>query len=318
MGARRGRGDRPAGAPLIRDLRALVPGGVRSLATQFTGYAYLLPALGLIVVFVYIPVFYSFYLSLLRWNLMSPRSAFVGAANYERLMVTPEFWNALANSVFYLVGTVPTSMVVGLALALLVHRTGALRAFWRSVYFLPAASTFIAMAIVWQWIFHPSIGLLNHGLAVLGLSPIPWLDDPRYSLWSLIIIGNWQAVGYNMVLFLAGLGTIPTEMLDAAATDGACAIQRVRYVTIPMLSPTTLFVLIVSSIRSFQMFDLAKVLTEGGPVRSTEVLVYVIWQQAFQFFDIGFASALACVLFMMLLAFTVLQMRLFASRVHYQ
>ena len=285
---------------------------------SLTGYAYISPTLGLIVVFVYIPVFYSFYLSLLRWNLMSPRSTFVGAANYERLVAAPEFWNALANSVFYFLGTVPTSMVFGLVLALLVHRTGVLRGFWRSVYFLPAASTFIAMAIVWQWIYHPSIGLLNQGLASLRLSPIPWLDDPRYSLWSLIIIGNWQAVGYNMVLFLAGLGNIPAEMLDAAATDGAGAFQRLRHVTIPMLSPTTLFVLIVSSIRSFQMFDLAKVLTEGGPVRSTEVLVYVIWQQAFQFFDMGFASSLACVLFVMLLAFTVIQMRLFSSRVHYQ
>ena len=283
-----------------------------------TGYAYISPTLGLIVVFVYIPVFYSFYLSLLRWNLMSPQSTFVGAANYERLVAAPEFWNALANSVFYFLGTVPTSMVLGLVLALLVHRTGVLRGFWRSIYFLPAASTFIAMAIVWQWIYHPSIGLLNQGLASLRLSPIPWLEDPRYSLWSLIIIGNWQAVGYNMVLFLAGLGNIPAAMLDAAATDGAGAFQRLRHVTIPMLSPTTLFVLIVSSIRSFQMFDLAKVLTEGGPVRSTEVLVYVIWQQAFQFFDMGFASSLACVLFVMLLAFTVIQMRLFSSRVHYQ
>jgi len=288
------------------------------IAPSITGYVYLLPALGLIVIFVYVPALYSFYLSLLRWNLMSPRSTFVGVANYERLVVAPEFWNALTNSVIYLLGTVPTSMVLGLALALLVHRTGVLRGFWRSVYFLPAASTFIAMAIVWQWIYHPSIGLLNHGLAAVGLPAMPWLDDPRYSLWSLIIIGNWQAVGYNMVLFLAGLGTIPAEMLDAAAVDGAGAVQRIRYVTVPMLSPTTLFVLIISSIRSFQMFDLAKVLTEGGPVRSTEVLVYVIWQQAFQFFDIGFASALACVLFVMLLGFTALQMRLFASRVHYQ
>ena len=270
------------------------------------------------MVFVYVPVFYSLYLSLLRWNLMSPRSTFVGAANYARLVVAPEFWNALANSVVYFLGTVPTSMVLGLILALLVHRTRALRAFWQSVYFLPAASTFIAMAIVWQWIYHPSLGLLNQGLTSLGLPAVPWLDDPRYALWSLIIIGNWQAVGYNMVLFLAGLGNIPAGILDAAAVDGAGALQRLRHVTIPMLSPTTLFVLIISSIRSFQMFDLAKVVTEGGPVRSTEVLVYVIWQQAFQFFDIGFASALACVLFVMLLGFTAVQMRLFAARVHYQ
>ena len=300
------------------DRRARTASRARQLAPPLAGYAYVLPALALVVTFVYVPVFYSFYLSLLRWNLMSPRSAFVGTANYERLVSAPEFWNALGNSVVYLLGTVPTSMLLGLALALLVHRTGVLRAFWRSVYFLPAASTFVAMAIVWQWIYHPSIGLLNHGLAALGRAPVPWLDDPRYALWSLIVIGNWQAVGYNMILFLAGLANIPAELLDAAAVDGASAYQRFRHVTIPMLSPTTLFVLIVASIRSFQMFDLAKVLTEGGPVRSTEVLVYVIWQQAFQFFDMGFASALACVLFAMLLAFTALQMRLFASRVHYQ
>src|SRR5262245_24231190 len=281
-------------------------------------YVYASPALLLIAVFVYAPVAHSLALSFSRWNLMTPDQAFVGVANYQRLATMPEFWNALGNTGLYVLGTVPTTLVLGLLLAVLIETTGPLRPLWRSVYFLPAASTFIAMTIVWQWLFHPSLGLINQSVQRIGLHGVAWLDDPRSALWALVLVGVWHGTGYTTVLYLAGLGNVPRESREAAAVDGATPVQTFWRVTLPLLTPTTLFALIVSVIRSAQMFDLAKVMTEGGPVRSTEVLVYFIWQQAFQFFDVGLASAVACVLFALLLLATIAQMRLFASQVHYQ
>jgi len=289
----------------------------RRLADAVTGYLFVGPALLGMSVFVLLPMLYAFGLSFVRWDLIRPNPRFVGLDNYVAVVQSADFWHALRVTGIYTLGTVPPAMVVGLGLALLLDRAIPLRGAFRAIGFLPSITSIVAVAVVWAWVFHPSFGLLNAGLRGLGLEPHRWLSSPQEALPVLMVVAIWRHVGYDMVLFLAGLQAIPRELLEAATVDGAGRWARFRHVTLPLLAPTTLFVLVISVIESFQVFSIVDTLTNGGPAGATTVLVYHLYEVAFVRFEMGRAAAIAYVLFALVMALTVLQLRIGKRRVHY-
>jgi multiple sugar transport system permease protein len=266
-------------------------------------------------VFLLLPILFSLYLSLHRWSILDPSQPFVGVANYQRLVTSAEFWQALRNTALYTAGTVVVGGALSLALAILLDQPIRGLTFYRTAYFMPVVTSTVAVAIVWTWIYNPQYGLLNDLLRRVGLPTTNWLADPRWALVGITIMGIWKTAGYNMVIFLAGLQTIPDIYYEAARIDGAGLWHRLRHITLPMLRPTTAFVIITSTIFSFQVFGPVYVMTGGGPMRSTTVIVYYLYQRAFEFREMGYASAVAWVLFLVLFSLSLLQFRYARSAV---
>ncbi|MBE3597851.1 MAG: sugar ABC transporter permease [Limnochordaceae bacterium] len=293
-------------------LRASLERAGRLLGSEAVqAWLFLLPALAILATFVAWPAAYSFYLSLHDWDLMSPARRFAGWANYARLARDGQFWTAAAHTLEYALLTVPANMALGLGLALALHRTRRLRTVLRTSYFSPVVTSTVAASAVWMWIYHPEVGLLNDLLhRVFGTGPIPWLADPRWAMPAVALMSVWRSAGYTMVLFLAGLQGVPRELQEAARIDGAGSWGVFRHVTWPMLSPVTLFVFIISIIDSLQVFTQVHVMTQGGPAGATEVVVYYLYYRAFELFQMGYASAVAYVLFAAIVALTVWQLRL--------
>ncbi|GAB7388469.1 sugar ABC transporter permease [Bacillaceae bacterium] len=293
-----------------------------SLRKRFAKYSlpYLLlsPALIIYGLFFIIPFVFSFCLSFMQWNLVSPNKEFVGFRNYIALFQDPVFWISLKNTVLYVLGTVPLSMILGLVMAVLVEAAGRLKELYRFLFFIPVVVSIAVVSIVWTLLFDPNNGWISNLLNVFGLEGPNWLNDPKWAMWALIIVGVWKAMGYNMVLYIAGLKGIDRQLYEAAQIDGADKWTQFLRITLPQLSPVTFFVMIVSIINSFQVFATIHIMTRGGPNNATNVLVYQVWQEAFQFFDIGKASALSIVLFLLVLAITIVQIRMTESKVHYQ
>ncbi len=225
---------------------------------------------------------------------------------------------SLRNTLTYVAIVVPAAVALGLAVALLIESGGSLRAWYRAVYFLPVMATLIAMSIVWEFMLHPQFGLINGLLHGIGLEGFSWLQDRRTALYALCLIGIWQALGFNMVLFLAGIVSIPRQLYDAAEIDGAHgAWARFRLVTWPMLGPTTVFVVVITGIRSFQVFDTVHVLTKGGPSKSSEVLIHTMYVESFEFFRSGYGAALTVVFLVFVLLLTLLKSAMANRGVHY-
>jgi multiple sugar transport system permease protein len=228
------------------------------------------------------------------------------------------FWVSLGNTLTYLVIVVPAAVSLGLGVALLIESGSSLRSWYRTAYFLPVMATLIAMSIVWEFMLNPQFGLVNAMLGSLGFEGYSWLQDRRTALYALCAIGIWQALGFNMVLFLAGLMSIPRHLYDAAEIDGAYgAWARFRLVTWPMLGPTTVFVIVITGIRGFQVFDTVHVLTKGGPSKSTEVLVHTMYIEGFEFFRSGYGAALTVVFLAFVLLLTLVKSRIAGRGVHY-
>jgi ABC-type sugar transport system permease subunit len=286
-----------------------------ALVGRLQGYLFLSPALVGLIVFVLGPMLYAFGLSFVRWDLIRPNPRFVGLDNYATVLTSPEFWRALWVTVAYTLGTVPPAMAIGLALAMLLDRQLPARGVFRAICFIPSITSLVAVAVVWAWIFHPDFGLLNAGLRMVGITGSRWLGSPRDALSALMVVAIWRHVGYDMVIFLAGLQTIPRDLLEAATVDGAGRWQRFRSVIWPLLAPTTLFVLVISVIDSFQSFTTIDALTQGGPAGATTVLLYHLYEVAFVKFEMGRASAIAYVTFALIMALTALQLRIGRDRV---
>lgn len=280
-------------------------------------YALLLPAFAFLGLFVFWPVVYSLYLSTMRWKLGYVRRDFVLFDNYIRLFASPEFWNSMSNTVVYTGAMAAASIALGLVLSLALVDAGRLRSLWQTVFFLPVAATMAAMAVVWRFIFDMHFGILNAFLLRLGASPVDWLKGDVTAMGAVIVVGVWSNAGYAMVFFVAGLASIPQALYEAAAIDGAGGARRFVSITWPLLSPTTLFVLIIMTVRALASFDIVKVLTDGGPLGATQVLSHLLYQQAFQFFNTGYASAVAVVFFALVLVLALLQMGV-ERWVHYQ
>lgn len=257
-------------------------------------------------------------LSMTDWQFGAATLNFIGLGNYVELFNDRVFWIALRNTLLYVAITVPVSVMLGLGIALLIEARSSGQDFYRTVFFLPVTATLIAMAVVWEFLFHPNVGLVNLLLTLVGIEKVHWLNNSATALYALSAIGVWQSIGFNTVLFLAGLKSIPRDLYEAAAVDGADdAWERFRRVTWPMLGPTLMFVLIIMAIRSFQVFDSVAVLTSGGPNKSTEVLLYTMYREGFAYFRSGYASGVAVVFLAFVLALTLLQAKVFDRRVHY-
>lgn len=257
-------------------------------------------------------------LSATDWQLGAKSMRFVGLGNYAEMFADRVFRQSLANTLLYVAITVPVSVGLGLGAALLIEARTSLQKFYRTVYFLPVTATLIAMAVVWEFLFHPNVGLVNLLLKAVGITGTHWLNDPSTALYALCAIGIWQSLGFTTVLFLAGLKSVPRDLYDAAAVDGAHGPwERFRRVTWPMLGPTLMFVLVIMGIRSFQVFDTVAVLTSGGPAKSTEVLLYTMYTESFHYFRTGYGSAITVVFLAFVLVLTLLQVRFLDRRVHY-
>jgi len=257
-------------------------------------------------------------LSFTDWTFGSPQIGWAGATNYRELMADRVFWISLQNTLTYVAFVVPVSVAIGLGVALLIEAGGGLQGLYRAIYFLPVTSTLLAMALVFAFAFHPSIGIITRVLSAVGIPTTDWLKNPHTALFALASIGIWQAIGLNMVLFLAGLKAIPRDLYEAAAVDGADgAFERFRRVTWPMLGPATLFVVTITAVRSFQVFDTVAVLTEGGPNKATNVLLYQMYQEGFSFLRSAYAAAITVVFLGFVLLLTLLQVKLQERWTHY-
>lgn len=269
---------------------------------QASGFVFILPALIGTIIFIIIPVICSFGLSFAKWDLLNPIT-FVGFDNYKTIFNDSIFYKILINTVVFAVSTSVFGVIIPLILAAIINSKIRGAEFYKTAYFLPFITPMIVIGIVWQWIFDPNIGLLNTFLHI----HINWLYDTNYAMPALIIVSVWKLIGYNMIIFLASLSGISQSLFEAAKIDGANSYQIFKNVTIPMLSPTIFFVVIITAISSFQVFDLIYLMTEGGPLDSTNVLVYAIYKNAFEYFNAGKASAIAYVLFLIILVLTLLQ-----------
>jgi len=275
------------------------------------------PNLVLLAIFTYWPLLYNVYLSLTSWDLIAPVKPFVGLTNYRNLAASAEFRTVLLNTAVFALGTVGGTTILGLALALLLNLRLRGRTLARAIIFAPVLLSGAAISVFWINMLDPRFGLIALPLRWLGL-PVPdWLNSPHWAMAAVVLVYIWQNTGFSMVLYLAGLQNIPHELYEAARIDGASAVASFRHVTLPQLGPTTLFVLVVSVINSFQAFDLIKVLTDGGPVNATTTLLFYIYQQGFVAFNAGRAAAASIVLFVLLLGLSLLQLRLGERRVHY-
>ncbi len=263
---------------------------------------FILPALVGTLIFIVIPVFFSFFLSFCEWDLLSDIK-FVGFENYKALLTSNTFALILKNTFVFAISTTVIALIIPLILASIINNKIRGSEFFKTAYFLPFITPMIVVAIVWEWIFDPNNGLLNYILK----ANINWLYDTHTAMLALIIVSSWKLIGYNMVIFLSGFSAINQNIYEAAKIDGASQIQTFFRITIPLLSPTILFVMIITTISSFQVFDLIYLMTKGGPLESTNVLVYWIYKNAFEFFNIGEASAGAYILFLIILLLTIVQ-----------
>lgn len=276
----------------------------------------LLPVILLFIVFNLYPLLYSGTLSLMEWNGFGGERTFVGLDNYRALLTSAEFGNSLRVTVTYTVSVTAFSIALSLVVAVLLNSGIRMQTFYRVVYFLPVVTSTIAVAVVWRYLLTPTTGYVDVLLKGLGLpTPSPtWLRNPQWALRVVILVGIWKRLGFNTVIYLAGLQGIPREYYEAAQVDGANQFHQFRFITIPLIAPITLLLVIMSIIDSFLIFDVVYVMTNGGPLHSTEVIGLLLYDQAFQYFNLGQASAIAWVLFAIVFAITLFQWRVFGIR----
>jgi len=287
------------------------PEGAQARAAWY----FLAPALLLIGLFFFLPVGASLLLSITDFDIYalgdSSLARFVGLRNYGNLVHNPTFWTAIKNTFYFALVGGPLTVAVSLGAALLVNaRAVRLRGVFRTVYFTPFVTSLVAIAVVWRYLYHPRHGLLNLLLGLAGIHPIDWLGDPRWAMPAIILLAVWKNFGFNMVIFIAGLQSIPERLYEAARMDGASGWQQFRRVTLPMLAPTFLFVAVVTMIGYFQLFAEPYVMTQGGPANSTLSVVLLMYEEGFRWWNMGYGAAVAFVLFAIILLLTLVQLRL--------
>jgi multiple sugar transport system permease protein len=299
---------------------------------KISPYLYLLPALVLLIAFRFIPIVMSFIISFFEWTLHGT-GAFIGLLNYEKLFKDPEFWQSMLNTLWLVVFVVPASLIFSLVFAVLLNQIKRLRGLFRTIYFLPFVTSMVAVSIVWKIIFNEQTGLANKFIALFHLAPQKWLAEargifdiffsgfgihlpawaggPSQALFAIIIMTVWKSLGYNTIIYLAGLQNIPKDYYEAAEIDGAGKIRQFFKITLPLVSPTTYYVLMMTTIVTFQAFSQVYLMTnKGGPLGTTNLIVYYVFTKGFDTHEMGFASAAALVLFAIILSLTVIQKRL--------
>lgn len=287
------------------------------LQRKIAPYGFILPGTAFYLMVTIVPMFMGLWMSLHRWNILRTNQTFIGLENYATVLSNPVFWEALKNTLTYTVGVVPVQIALALVVALLLNVEIRGRTLFRLLYYLPVVTPLSIAAVIWQWIYHPQMGLLNAALGMFGVAPKNWLGDPSIAMLSVIIVAIWAGLGYKMVIFLAALQGIPSSYYEAAMIDGANRFDMFRYITVPLLKPTTLYVFVTSLIGSFQVFGLVSVLTGGGPLDATNVLVMHIYRRAFTDYQFGEAAAMSFVLFGIILVFTLVQWKVMGREVSY-
>jgi multiple sugar transport system permease protein len=285
------------------------------MSVTAAGWWFVAPALCVIAVFFFLPVLAALALSLTDFDLYAladlDNLRLVGLRNYTQLLTTPLFWQALGNTLYFVAVGVPLSITVSLGAALLLHsRLVRFRAFFRTALFAPVVTTLVAVAVIWRYLFDTRLGWLNYALGGIGLPPIDWLGDPHWAMPAIIVFAVWKSFGYNMIILLAGLQSIPEEIYEAARIDGASTWRQFRDITLPMLAPIVVMVSILTIAGYFQLFAEPYVMTQGGPLHSTVSVLYLMYEEGFKWWNLGSASAVAFVLFVLIFALTVLQLRL--------
>ena len=278
-------------------------------------WCFVAPAMLVIAVFFFLPVVAALAMSLTDFDIYaladSRNLRLVGLQNYAQLLQTPLFWQAFGNTLYFVVVGVPLSITVSFGAALLLHsRLVKFQAFFRTALFAPVVTTLVAVAVIWRYLFHPHYGLLNYTLGLIGISPVDWLGDPRWAMPAIIVFAVWKNFGYNMIILLAGLQSIPEQLYEAARIDGASMWQQFRHVTLPMLAPIVTMVNILTIAGYFQLFAEPYVMTQGGPLQSTVSVLYFMYEEGFKWWNLGSASAVAFVLFLFIFCVTAVQLRL--------
>src|SRR5690625_49334 len=282
----------------------------------FWGYFFLTPQLIGLLAFSLIPLAFAIGLSFMSWDGFGDRS-FVGLGNFIRQFTNAVFWKSLWNTVLYTVLYIPVGVTLSLILALALNKIKA-KEFYRIFFFMPVVTSSVSVGVIWMWLLNGDFGIINQFLEVFGISGPQWLTNTKLVMISIVMLSVWWQLGFNMIIFLAGLQGISKSYYEAADIDGASGFQKFRHITLPMLSPTTFFVSIMAVITSFQVFDQAFVMTSGGPAKASYTLVYHIYDLAFDRFQMGEASSVAVILFIIILIFTLIQFRVSRRWVHYE
>lgn len=279
-------------------------------------YLFILPTFLIIVVFGIIPAFWGIGLSLFDYPLLqSPK--FIGIENYRRLSQDYLFQRSFINTLYYMIGTVPPRVIIGLIIAIILNQPLKGKSTLRLMYYFPVIAPLVTVSMLWLWILDTHFGILNYMLSIFGIEAIPWLTSTKWAMPSIIIMSIWKTVGWNMVVFLAGLQGIPDSFYDAAEIDGAGRWATFRYITLPLLRPTTLLAVVMSLIASSQVFDQIYVMTGGGPGYSTMTLVQQVYNAAFQNYEMGYASAVSVILLLLVVSLSFLQFKFFREEIEY-
>jgi len=283
------------------------------------GWIFVAPAMAIIGLFFFLPVAAAFVLSLTDFDIYALADLgnlrFVGLRNYGELLANPLFWQAVANTLYFVVVGVPLSIAASLGAALLLEsRLARFKGFFRTALFAPVVTTLVAVAVIWRYLLHARYGLINYGLGEIGVRPVDWLGDPHWAMPAIILFAVWKNFGYNMIIFVAGLQTIPEDLYEAARIDGASPLRRFWHVTLPGLAPVVLLVSLLTIAGYLQLFAEPYVMTQGGPAQSTVSILYFMYEQGFKWWSLGTASAVAFLLFAMMLTVTVVQLAIARRR----
>lgn len=281
----------------------------RILKQEAKGVAYTLPALVLLVLFTIYPMIDALITSFYNWNLTS-KKRFIGLYNYQKLLGSSEIYQTIGQTLQYVAIVLPVTLIFGFLLALLLKKSSKTNVVFRTLLFTPRVSSMVAMSAVWLYIYNPQYGLLNNILSSLGLSPVRWLNDTSSALPSLAFITIWRMLGYSIVVYLGGIQNISSEIMEAARIDGASTLRTTWNIIVPLVSPTTFMLLILNTIEVFKLFTTINVMTEGGPAKSTQNLVVMLYEYGFKKYQLGYASAIAMILFLLILVINIIQLSL--------
>jgi multiple sugar transport system permease protein len=299
--------------------KLVAPSLLTQLRKALPAYLFILPGVLLFLVWTLYPLLQSLVMSFAEWNLIKP-SRFVGLQNYTRAFADQAFWVALKNTLQYVVITVPGQMLLGLLIALLLDGPMRARNFFRAIYYIPAVTSWVVVSLLFRYLFNSQSGLVNYLLRdILGVigTNISWLSEPGTANIVIALLGIWKGIGWTMVIFLAGLQSVPPALYEAAAIDGANAWQRLRYITLPLIRQTTLFITVMLTIGAFQVFISVYLLTRGGPLNRTDVLLSYMYKHAFEFLDLGYGSALSYIIAILIFALSAAQIRLLRRQAEY-
>ncbi len=291
--------------------------GLFSYKSKIVPYLFLLPSAIFLITFTYYPIFRSFYLSFFENNLWMPEAEFNGLGNYRLILEDELFFNVIKNNLLYLIGTIPVLIALSLFIAIIINERSKFREFYEASVFMPTLVPMAAAAMLWVFIYNPDIGILNRVLGFLGISGRAWINSSKTALQSLMVVMVWKNLGYFVILFLAGLQNINFSLYESAKINGANWLQKHLYITLPLITPTLVFVIIVNIIESFRVFDIVHIMTQGGPANSTNVFVYYIYQQSFKYWDLGIGNALTSILVIILFITIVFIMKSLRERIQY-